>query len=293
MRMSRCKILASLLCCASLCGGCGSVVVIEDGDELPITEPAPPPDDADAPQPIADECGCASTEVCVDGACYPERRVFASLVQISETGLAAISAASWGGSSGGPPATQDGDCVISSGPGATYDGPALNLGSATLSIDGGPPLSFPPLMDGHATLDLGLGPALAFAGGQAITIAWSGGADVPASSVSFATVPPVAVSEVAPMIPGEPWTLTWTGPSPEATVDLDALDGGFVSCSSNGSSITVPGTVTALIDTSGFPYSQVDARLILRPPIVEDALDNGVVVSGIALRLITIDIPPP
>ena len=281
--------------CETVCVGWGSVVIVEEGDDTDATEAVEgdaKPGGTDDAKVEVDGCGCSPTEVCVGDVCYPDKRVFASLIQIGDTGTAAISAKTWSGASGQPP-TQDGDCTISTTLGAAYDGPALNLGSATLSIDTGPPLSFPPLTDGSAQLDLGMGPTLALTGGQPITIAWSGGADVPPSSISFSTSAPAEIAEVAPMIPGEPWTLSWSAPSHDATLGLSGSDGSFISCSSKGLSIAVPGTVTALVDVSGFPYSQSDATFVLRPSIVDDELDNGVAVSGIGLRSSWIDIPPP
>ena len=226
--------------------------------------------------------------------CEPKNRVYASVYQIGDGGYAFASASELVVVSPAP-SEKDGDCALQSEPTEIPEVPLLDMGSATLIIDGGDPIPFP---DGSGQLELGnvtltADTTLDPAGGEPITVAWTGGPVVPASSIGFTTPVPLDLLPVAPMVPGEPWTLAWNGSAEEHTsLDFALATGGVAACFANGDTITVPGTVTALVDPVEAAEGTLQLRLIYRGPVAEDLIAEGVAASGVGVRLNLIDLPP-
>lgn len=121
----------------------------------------------------------------------------------------------------------------------------LDIGEATLLVAGGPTLSFPPLVDGASNLYGGfsLDPGV-----DLFEVTTTGGVDVEPFSVTFSQPEPIVVDPLPPLVPGDAWTVTWSGETDDASLNLHAEGQDDIQCFSQGpSSATIPAELTAML----------------------------------------------
>ena len=122
----------------------------------------------------------------------------------------------------------------------------LALGTVELVVDGGLQFQFPPPGPANDStyvdvVALGFSP-LAH---HEFQISWTGSAEIPAGSATFASPKPFTVNPPAPVIGGEPWTVTWDPPG-----DVWSAVAGNILCrmaTNPGTSLTLPPEVTSWV----------------------------------------------
>jgi hypothetical protein len=238
-----------------------------------------------------DGCDCHSAEVCHDGACYAGIRVLASMLQVGTTTLPGIGVGVADMAWRGGPFRSVGDCFVGpfpTDPPLYYKPTSLDIGSATFQVDAGQVFTFPPLENGGAFLTV-FPPTLPAEGGNTLSYAWTGGADVPSGAVVF-TMPggPGNVTFDA-FVPGQPWTIVWEQVSGRASMQLTTPDGDYVTCFAEDTDMTIAAELTSLIDTSDFdgPY---DVAVIFSTNASTQEIVPGVVGTGLATHSVTLDV---
>lgn len=200
--------------------------------------------------------GCEGTEVLVDGSCLPAQIVDVELTQQSlGMGFAHARTRRWSETGDDEPSVvaESSDCWVLdyavSTQEAGYVTTPLDVGNVSFEAEG-KSLAMPSFDAGETSTSYGQIFDPDPAGGPEVTMVLSGGVDAGAATAVVAFPPMPTVSDVPPMNPGQPWTMTFGMVVPGNISVGMATAGRVLRCDLDGPTVTVDGSLTSALTQS-------------------------------------------
>jgi hypothetical protein len=249
-----------------------------------------------------DACGCDPSEVCHEANCVASRRLRGGMIFMPSHGVFpfantltfVVDAPRWAvlaevGScrvedlSMTEPSDEDG-----------YHLDAFDVGAMTVQLNGGAIIPLGSWSEhGVAGIDLSFPNdpwvALDPAGGDVVAFATAGVADLAATPFSTTTQSVPMPDPMPPLVPGQPWTITWSEPGTVTGLSMRVVaDDHFLQCRGiTGDSLTVDGSLTAFVAAES---AELVGRLIREQSQVSLS-DEGVELEAVIWIQRTFSVP--